>query len=147
MWSKTRDSLLLVEPGTPDGYGRIIALRAQLIASGAHVAAPCPHDLACPLDPPDWCHFAQRLPRSRAHKALKNADVPFEDEKFAYVALTRVPVARPASRVLAPPEVGKVEVAAKLCTAGGLAAAKVPRRDKAGYARARHWRWGDAVRE
>src|SRR6202047_3732539 len=37
MWAKTRGMLLIVEPGTPAGYGRIIALRAQLIAPGAHV--------------------------------------------------------------------------------------------------------------
>ena len=89
MWAKTRDTLLIVEPGTPAGYARIIALAAQLIAAGAHVAAPCPHDGNCPLSPPDWCHFAQRLPRSRAHMQVKGADVPFEDEKFSYVALTR----------------------------------------------------------
>src|SRR5476651_1289489 len=49
MWAKTRDTLLVVEPGTPAGYARVIALRGQLIASGAHVAAPCPHDGQCPL--------------------------------------------------------------------------------------------------
>jgi ribosomal protein RSM22 (predicted rRNA methylase) len=147
MWAKTRDTLLIVEPGTPAGYARIIALRAQLIALGAHVAAPCPHDGECPLVAPDWCHFTQRLPRSRTHKALKDAELPFEDEKFAYVALTRMPVARGPARVLAQPEVGKVEVTAKLCTPGGLAIAKVPRRAKEDYARARRWRWGDAVTE
>ncbi|HKU04913.1 MAG TPA: small ribosomal subunit Rsm22 family protein, partial [Bradyrhizobium sp.] len=145
MWQKTRDTLLVVEPGTPAGYARIIALRRQLIAAGAHVAAPCPHDGACPLVPPDWCHFAQRLQRSRAHKQVKGAEVPFEDEKFAYVILTRAPVGRRPSRVLAQPAVGKVEVSAKLCTPGGVEMARVPRRDKAAYAEARHWRWGDAV--
>jgi ribosomal protein RSM22 (predicted rRNA methylase) len=147
LWTKTRDTLVIVEPGTPAGYTRILALRAQLIALGAHVAAPCPHDAECPLVAPDWCHFTQRLPRSRAHKALKDAELPFEDEKFAYVALTRMPVARPAARLLAQPDVSKVEVTAKLCTADGLVAAKVPRRAKADYARARRWRWGDAVVE
>jgi ribosomal protein RSM22 (predicted rRNA methylase) len=146
MWAKTRDTLLVVEPGTPAGYARIIALRQQLIASGAHVATPCPHDGKCPLQAPDWCHFTQRLPRSRAHKQIKGAEVPFEDEKFAYVALTRVPVARHPARVLAQPVVTKVEVTAKLCTPEGLAIAKVPRRAKADYARARRWRWGDAVK-
>jgi ribosomal protein RSM22 (predicted rRNA methylase) len=145
MWAKTRDTLLIVEPGTPAGYARIIALRAQLIALGAHVAAPCPHDGGCPLAAPDWCHFTQRLPRSRAHKALKDAELPFEDEKFAFVALARTAVARPPARVLAQPDVGKVEVTAKLCTSGGLVVAKIPRRAKADYARARRWRWGDAV--
>jgi ribosomal protein RSM22 (predicted rRNA methylase) len=49
--------------------------------------------------------------------------------------------------VLAQPDVSKVEVTAKLCTPTGLAVTKVPRRAKADYARARRWRWGDAVGE
>jgi ribosomal protein RSM22 (predicted rRNA methylase) len=145
MWAKARGALLIVEPGTPTGYGRIIAAREQLIALGAHVAAPCPHDGKCPLTAPDWCHFAQRLPRLRAHKQIKGAQLPFEDEKFSYVALARIPVLSPPARVLAQPLVGKVEVTAKLCTPDGLAIAKVPRRARADYARARRWRWGDAV--
>ena len=145
LWAKTRDTLLVVEPGTPAGYARIIELRAQLIAAGAHVAAPCPHDGPCPLAAPDWCHFSQRLPRLRAHKQIKGAELPFEDEKFSYVALTRAPAASRFSRVLAEPVVGKVEVLARLCTADGLEMARVPRRDKTAYASARRWRWGDAV--
>jgi ribosomal protein RSM22 (predicted rRNA methylase) len=147
LWAKTRDTLLIVEPGTPAGYARIIALRAQLIAAGAHVAAPCPHNGKCPLFPPDWCHFAQRLPRSRAHKQIKGAELPFEDEKFSYLALTRAPRARHPARVLAQPAATKIEVTAKLCTAHGLVMAKVPHRAKADYARAKRWRWGDAVIE
>jgi ribosomal protein RSM22 (predicted rRNA methylase) len=145
LWSKTRDTLLIVEPGTPSGYARIITLRQQLISSGAHAAAPCPHDGSCPLAAPDWCHFTQRLPRLRAHMQIKQAELPFEDEKFSYVALTRRPVERRFARVLAQPEVSKVEVSAKLCTADGLSLAKVPHRDKTAYARARRWRWGDAA--
>jgi ribosomal protein RSM22 (predicted rRNA methylase) len=144
-WSKTKDTLVIVEPGTPAGYARIIAARAQLIAQGAHVAAPCPHDSPCPLTPPDWCHFARRLARSRAHKEIKGAELPFEDEKFSYVMLTRSPVPRRPARVLTEPAVGKVEVAAKLCTTDSVITAKVPRRDKLAYAQARRWRWGDGV--
>jgi ribosomal protein RSM22 (predicted rRNA methylase) len=148
MWEKTRDTLLVVEPGTPAGYGRIIALRDHLIGLGAHVAAPCPHDDKCPLQASDWCHFTQRLQRSRAHMQVKGAEVPFEDERFSYVALTRTTVAgRRLSRVLAQPAVSKVEVAAKLCTPGGLSFSKIPRRAKAEYTKARRWRWGDAVIE
>jgi ribosomal protein RSM22 (predicted rRNA methylase) len=145
IWAKTRDTLLIIEPGTPAGYARILALRQQLIAMGAHVAAPCPHNGKCPLAAPDWCHFTQRLPRSRAHKQIKGAELAFEDEKFAYVALTRAPGAQHPARVLAQPVVGKVEVTAKLCTPDGLVIAKVPRRAKSDYARAKRWRLGDAV--
>ena len=145
MWEKTRDTLVVVEPGTPAGYARMLALRRRLIAQGAHVAAPCPHDAECPLVAPDWCHFAQRLPRSRAHIALKEAELPYEDEKFSYVVLTRTPVTRPFARVLAQPVASKVGITAKLCTPEGLRIENIPRRNKADYARARRWRWGDAV--
>jgi ribosomal protein RSM22 (predicted rRNA methylase) len=147
MWAKTRDTLIVVEPGTPSGYARIIALRGQLIAAGAHVLAPCPHDRDCPLVSPDWCHFSQRLARSRAHKQVKGADVPFEDERFSYIVLSRTPSAARAARVLAQPAIGKAAISARLCTPDGLAVAEVPRRDRQAYAKARHWRWGDAVVE
>jgi ribosomal protein RSM22 (predicted rRNA methylase) len=147
LWSKSRDTLLVVEPGTPAGYARIIELRRQLIAEGAHVIAPCPHDRDCPLVTPDWCHFAQRLARSRAHKQLKGAELPFEDEKFSYVALSRTPLLRRPARVLARPELSKVAIRAKLCTTDGVGIATAPRRDKAAYARFRRLDWGDAMFE
>ena len=145
MWAKARHALIVIEPGTPAGYARILALRQHLITAGAYVAAPCPHEKPCPLAAPDWCHFSQRLPRSQAHRQIKGADVPFEDERFIYVALTRTPPTTRAARVLAPPDVGKAEITAKLCTGGGVELTKVPRRDKAAYAQARRWRWGDAI--
>jgi ribosomal protein RSM22 (predicted rRNA methylase) len=49
--------------------------------------------------------------------------------------------------VLAQPTVTKIEVTAKLCTPDGLVMTKVSRRAKAAFARARRWRWGDAVME
>jgi ribosomal protein RSM22 (predicted rRNA methylase) len=146
LWRKTRDTLLLVEPGTPAGYARLIEIRTRLIAAGAQVVAPCPHALACPLIAPNWCHFTQRLARSRDHKQVKGAELPFEDEKYSYLALSRTPAPRPAARVLAQPVTTKIEVTAKLCRADGIAAiSKTPRRDKAHYADARRWRWGDVV--
>ena len=71
--------------------------------------------------------------------------MPFEDEKFTYIALSRKPGPRHFARLLAPPHLNKVEATAKLCTADGLVLAKVPRRDKSAYAAARRWRWGDLV--
>ena len=144
-WSKTRDTLVIIEPGTPAGWQRILDARAQLIAQGAQVIAPCPHDRACPLNPPDWCHFTQRLARSRAHMALKGAELPYEDEKYIYVALSRAPASVRPARVLTQPDVTKVAVTAKLCTADGVIASVTPKRDKPAYTRARKRNWGDAV--
>jgi ribosomal protein RSM22 (predicted rRNA methylase) len=123
----------------------MLKARAQLTAQGAQVVAPCPHDKACPLVQPDWCHFTQRLQRSRAHKQLKSAELPYEDERFIYVALSRAPVLPRPSRVLAQPLTTKVAITAKLCTKDGVVAAAAPRRDKAAYARFRKLDWGDAV--
>lgn len=147
MWAKTRNLIVIVEPGTQAGYDRVIAARAQLIEAGAHIVAPCPHQMPCPLEKPDWCHFAQRLARSRDHKQLKSADAPYEDEKFSYVALARAPLdARPRARVLAPPQMSKAGIMMKLCIPDGRTAFTVtPRRDKEAYARDRRLRWGDAV--
>ena len=145
LWAKTSDILLVIEPGTPAGYARVIDLRARLIAQGAHVIAPCPHDVECPLEAPDWCHFSQRLQRSRAHKYLKGAELPYEDEKFSYIVLSRSPATQHPARVLTQPQATKIAVTAKLCTTGGVEVAAVRHRDKNQYKRARKWGWGDAV--
>ncbi len=60
MWRRLAIRCLSWSPAHPAGYARIIELRARLIAAGAHVIAPCPHDTKCPLTTPDWCHFSQR---------------------------------------------------------------------------------------
>jgi ribosomal protein RSM22 (predicted rRNA methylase) len=147
LWSRTLDTLLVIEPGTPAGFARIIALRKRLIALGAHVAAPCPHDNNCPLQAPDWCHFTQRLPRLRAHKQLKGADLPFEDEKFSYVALTRAPLPERPARMLSQPVINKAGISAKLCTTSGISNTMVPRRNKTSYQKFKKISWGDAVFE
>ena len=136
-------ALALVEPGTPDGFARIRSARAALIEAGAHVAAPCTHDRAMsPARMDDWCHFSQRLARSRDHMLLKDATVPFEDERYSYVVVTREKVAHGA-RILAPPLETKPGLTFKLCDETGLRAQFVAARDKDEYARVRKRGWGD----
>jgi ribosomal protein RSM22 (predicted rRNA methylase) len=145
-WRATADSLVIVEPGTPAGWQRILAARRQLIASGAHVIAPCPHAQACPLQPPDWCHFAERLARSRLHRQAKGAEVPWEDEKFSYVAVSRHPASGAGARVIAPPRKAKGRVTLKLCRPDGSAGEQLfSRRDGAIYKRASRVTWGDLL--
>ncbi|RWO47213.1 MAG: methyltransferase type 11 [Mesorhizobium sp.] len=148
LWQLTDDTLLVVEPGTPAGWQRILAVRRQLIEAGAHVLAPCPHAAPCPLVPPDWCHFSRRVARSRLHRLAKDADVPWEDEKFIYVAASRHAAAPPQARVIAPPKSGSGKVLLKLCEKDGSADEKLfTKRDGDVFKAARRLDWGDALPE
>lgn len=145
LWALTSGLLLIVEPGTPAGWTRILAARAALIAAGAHVVAPCPHARACPLSPPDWCHFARRVARSRIHRLAKSADVPWEDEKFIYIAAARAPAQAVDARVIAPPHAASGRVDLKLCRNDGTAAVqRITRRDGEAFRTVRRLDWGDA---
>jgi ribosomal protein RSM22 (predicted rRNA methylase) len=148
LWNLTADTLVLVEPGTPAGWQRIISARAQLLAAGAHPVAPCPHAAACPLVAPDWCHFSQRVARSRLHRQTKAAEVAWEDEKYSYLALSRKPVEHTAARVLATPRSRRGLVTLKLCEPVGQALERtVSKREGVVFKRARDMRWGDLFEE
>lgn len=148
LWRLAADTLLIVEPGTPAGWQRILACRARLIEAGAHVLAPCVHAAPCPLTSPDWCHFSRRVARSRIHRLAKDAEVPWEDEKFAYIAVSRH---RPddesqSMRVLAPQRAGSGKVELKLCCPDGSAATKLfTKRNGETFKRAKRADWGDAL--
>jgi ribosomal protein RSM22 (predicted rRNA methylase) len=146
LWRLTADMLVIVEPGTPAGWQRILAARRQLIESGAHVIAPCPHAHECPLQPPDWCHFARRVARSRLHRQAKGADVPWEDEKFSYVALSRRPAPAAGARVIARPRKASGRVTLKLCRPDGSAADQLfSRRDGDLFKHASRSDWGSSL--
>jgi ribosomal protein RSM22 (predicted rRNA methylase) len=148
LWPLTSDTLLIVEPGTPAGWKRILRARDLLIQAGAHILAPCPHTVACPLTAPDWCHFSARVARSRLHREAKGGTVPWEDEKFIYVAASRQPGLRPEARVIAPPRASKAAVTLKLCQADGYASDRVfAKRAGDSFKVARRLDWGDIVRK
>ncbi|MFC9910963.1 small ribosomal subunit Rsm22 family protein [Streptomyces sp. NPDC059862] len=139
-------AVVLVEPGTPDGYARIIDARDRLIAAGFHIAAPCPHSAACPIAPgTDWCHFSARVSRSSLHRQVKGGSLAYEDEKFSYVAATRFPPTPAPSRVVRKPQIRKGQVLLDLCeTDEQLRRTTVTKRHGDRYKAARDADWGDA---
>ncbi|MGD3105146.1 small ribosomal subunit Rsm22 family protein [Streptomyces sp. YGL11-2] len=141
----TADSVVLIEPGTPEGYLRIREAREQLIAAGLRIVAPCPHSAACPIVPgEDWCHFSVRVSRSSLHRQVKGGSLAYEDEKFSYVAATRRDAAPAASRVVRKPQLRKGQVLLELCTADdGLRRSTVTKRQGTVYRAARDAAWGD----
>jgi ribosomal protein RSM22 (predicted rRNA methylase) len=147
LWDACRGVLLIVEPGTPKGFATVLACRTQLLAAGARMVAPCPGTHPCPIVAPDWCHFAERLPRSRAHMRAKDANVPFEDEKFSYLAVARegIDLLPVEARIIAAPHGGKPGTRLRLCTAAGIGERIVLKRDKAAYKSISRKTWGDAL--
>ncbi|MGY6025141.1 small ribosomal subunit Rsm22 family protein [Streptomyces spinosirectus] len=139
-------AVVIVEAGTPGGYARVIEARDRLIAAGFHIAAPCPHSAACPIVPgQDWCHFSARVSRSSLHRQVKGGSLPYEDEKFSYVAATRLPVAPAASRVVRRPQIRKGQVLLELCERDErLSRTTVTKRHGDLYKAARDADWGDA---
>ncbi|MFF3426343.1 small ribosomal subunit Rsm22 family protein [Streptomyces sp. NPDC002602] len=142
-------AVVLIEPGTPDGYLRLREAREQLIEAGLTVAAPCPHDGTCPIEVgKDWCHFSTRVSRSSLHRQVKGGSLPYEDEKFAYVAATRFPVEPAASRITRRPQIRKGLVLLDLCgpqgtgEGEGLTRATVTKRHGDLYKAARDADWG-----
>lgn len=143
LWKACENTLLVIEPGTPQGFARIHDARVALLAEGAHLIAPCTQENACPMQLPDWCHFSVRLARRRDHMHAKKATVPFEDEKFSYLIASRQPGALQGARILSPPVESKAEIKFKLCSENGLTQQSIARRDKAEYKRVRKLDWGD----
>jgi ribosomal protein RSM22 (predicted rRNA methylase) len=148
-WACAKQFLVIMEAGTPRGFATINAARSLLIAGGAGLLAPCPHQHACPMaagkgftpegaeaahsgdteaSPPerakaahsgDWCHFAQRVERSSQHRQLKGGALGYEDEKFSYVIGSRQGSASFGARIVRHPGKHSGHVQLVLCTPQG----------------------------
>lgn len=143
-WHNTAQMLLLVEPGTQAGFQNLKRARTQLLAQGATIVAPCPSSQDCPMAAcGDWCHFAARVERSAAHRRLKDGELGHEDEKFAYLALSRTTAAA-AARIVRHPRIFRGYTQLVLCRDGRLENLTVTRSQKEDWRRLKHLGWGDA---
>lgn len=143
----TKTLLLLVEPGTKVGSAILRDARTALIGLGASVTAPCPGDGVCPISGDDWCHFTARVQRSRLHKQFKGGDVPYEDEKFSYLAVTphALPHTPCGARILRHPQKEPGRITVTLCKNGEIAVETVTKKDKERFTRARKATAGDVL--
>ncbi|UXN05835.1 small ribosomal subunit Rsm22 family protein [Bartonella sp. HY761] len=157
LWQKCAGALVIIEPGTPAGWKRILRQRQNLEKLGAFIAAPCAHLAPCPLTQlnakidsktqEDWCHFSVRLARSKLHRLTKKAEVPYEDEKFCYLVASRFAPQPIEARILSHPQKSSGRFAFKLCTdKGNVEIRQITRRDGDLFKQARRLEWGDALK-
>lgn len=141
-WLSAEKILAIIEPGTPVGFERIRNIRRQLIETGGHLVAPCPHQKACPMAGGDWCHFSARLERSSYHRLLKQGSLGYEDEKFSYVAAAKDSYVLPPARVLRHPLHRSGHVILTLCTPLGIERPTISKKNGQAYKEAKKAAWG-----
>ena len=158
LWNKCAEFMVLIEPGTPEGFRIISEARMQLLRRvEGHVVAPCPHDRTCPLykSTKAWCHFKQRNQMPHQLVKIKQGKKNFEDGSFSYLVIRRGK--RPTSmesleqeaavwpRIVRSPTKVKKHVYLDLCTSEGeivdALVSKTQHDDT--YKQARKARWGD----
>jgi ribosomal protein RSM22 (predicted rRNA methylase) len=144
-WDAARETLAVIEPGTPEGFARMRRVREALIEWGAHLAAPCPHSGACPMAQGDWCHFAARVNRSALHRTVKEAERNYEDEKYTYLVAVRSPVEPVQARILRHPKKRSGHVSLTLCTQEGLQDVTLSKKQGSLYREVRDKKWGDSI--
>ena len=143
LWQQTDRLLLILEPGTPVGSGQLRRAKEILVSLGGQVIAPCPGNDLCPLPADDWCHFTCRISRSRLHKQLKEGDVPYEDEKFSYLAVAKTPGTPAEGRILRHPTKNPGHISLRLCTPAGIEELSVTKKQGALFKKARKADAGD----
>lgn len=129
--------VVLVEPGNKRASRLLGELRAELLPSFAMIA-PCPHAQSCPAlaRRDDWCHFFAPPPPevfTTGEWAItaRELGIDLRALPYAFLAMERdaAATAPPANRLLGRPRLGKHETHVQLCTAAGLANARVTKRD------------------
>jgi ribosomal protein RSM22 (predicted rRNA methylase) len=147
-WNAAKQMLVIIEPGTPRNFGPLAQIRRELIAAGAHIIAPCPHHLECPMAVAnDWCHFSVRLERTAEHRRMKGGALGYEDEKFSYVVFSKQQVGQAETRIVRHPMTHSGYIRLTLCTPEGLQPKTVTRSQKQAFRAARRAKWGDEWRQ
>ncbi len=145
LWKAANKVLIIIEPGTPDGFTGLSTARDILLKDGAHIAAPCPHENKCRISSDDWCHFTARVQRSRLHKMLKGGDSPFEDEKYSYMAFVRTNTEINGSRILRHPYISKGKISMELCSKNENTTAIITKKQGELFKIARKLKCGDLL--
>lgn len=145
MWNATNKLLVIIEPGTPAGFANILEIRNNILNLGGNIVAPCCCIGKCPIAKDDWCAFYTRIARSSIHRQTKNGTLGYEDEKFSYIAFSKVPVDNKGERILRHPQINSGYVKVKVCTSNGIEEKTYSKKDKEIYKKVRKMNAGQKI--
>lgn len=145
LWNQTNQILLIVDPGTPRDFENMIKIKEFLVEKGANIIAPCSREKGCDLPKGDWCHFLCRVERTKWQKEIKDASVPYEDEKFTYLAFSKQDIGKTDNRVIRP-AINKTNfIKVKLCNNGKVEEFEITKKEKELYKKAKKIKVGDIL--
>lgn len=127
--------ILIVDSGTPQNFAELLRLARLASGSGFHLVAPCFNEV-CPLSG-DYCQFYSRVERSSLHRISKSGKLPYEDEKYFYILLSKQPRTFSGERVIRRPKILPDEIDLCLCSNSGVTVRKVTRKDGQDFKRAK----------
>ncbi|MBO5143255.1 MAG: hypothetical protein J6C46_09785 [Clostridia bacterium] len=152
LWNMTRKILIIVEPGTPKDHERIINIKNHLVQNGAKVIAPCTCQIGCPLPEDDWCNYTCRVERTKLQKDVKSGEVPYEDEKFTYLAVMKesgfeekIDSNKKMARIIRHPIIRSNLVEVKMCSDGQVVNKIYTKKDKDVYKSVKKAKVGDII--
>ena len=137
--------ILIIEPGTPEGFKNIKEIQKIALENGAFIIAPCTMQGICKLPESDWCHSTVRVERNKIHKILKSGELPYEDEKFSYIAISKENLGTAESRILRHPMIETGKVTLKLCTNGNIEEKIITKKEKEKFKQAKKKKCGDTI--
>lgn len=147
VWAKC-ETLLIVDPGTHIAFNNLLKVRNWLIGKGATVISPCTHAKKCPLEnTDDWCHFQERVQRTKEMRFFKNAEKSFENEAYCYLLVSKKEdlVNNSLGRIIAEPRVHGGHVQLKVCKADGEIENTIISKKHENYRRIKKLNWGDEI--
>jgi ribosomal protein RSM22 (predicted rRNA methylase) len=138
--------LILIEPGTPQGFKNILKARQTLIKADANILLPCSHSLKCPLEEtPIWCHFSKRLTRTKQHKTTKGGTLGYEDEKYCYLIASKSSFAR-SPRIISTPKQHSGHIQISTCgLSGNIEITTFSKSKSENFKEMKKKEWGDVL--
>lgn len=144
IWPLFNKILILIEPGTTKGFSNILKARDYYINKGAFIIAPCSHMEKCPIKAGNWCHFNERIERSKWQQTLKNASLGYEDEAYSYLIVAKSPSSISGLRIISSPTKKSGHIILDLCAPHNIKSEIVTRSQKNKYKLAKKKKWGDS---
>ena len=135
--------ILIIEPGTPEGFKNIKEIQKIALENGSYIIAPCTSQKICKLPENDWCHTTVRVERNKIHKILKSAEAPYEDEKFSYIAISKESLGTAKSRILRHPIIETGKITLKICTMGNIEQRIITKKEKEIFKQVKKKKCGD----